>query len=791
MSYAFRTRQGGVVLLACLAFLPLAHAKDKATSPVTPQGKFATLHIPRMPQRPTLADFSGMQPAPEIAKAMLKVDGFVQRDPKDGSPVSQKTEVYLGYTDKNLYVVCICFDSEPNKIRARMARRENINNDDQFGFVLDTFHDHMHGLFFYLNPMGVQQDGIWNDYQEPDYSYDMVWNSDAKLTGRGYVVWFEIPFKSLRFSQRPEQTWGIFFERDLKRNNEYAFYPHISSNKQGFLPQETEMDGLEKISPGRNMQFIPYVVGSSFRSLDDRDPNRPRFNGAHLKLRPGLDSKIVVKDSFVLDATINPDFSQVESDEPQVTVNQRFEVYFPEKRPFFLENSSYFDTPVTLLFTRRIADPEYGVRLTGKRGPWALGALLADDKSPGESVAPYDPLAGHKAYFGVLRVNHDIGKESTIGMIYTDRELHTVPGEAECTANACLVGSNRVGGVDAKIKFSSTWYATLQALESHTKFFDGTHKGGTSYNYWLEHSSRKVEYNAWYQDTAANFETDTGFFRRPDIRRFSQFSLYRFRPEGKILQWHGPGLFTINNWDHSGTRLDWFANTNYRFILQRQTTFGVFANLGHERLRPVDYSALGATNKDYAHEHRGFFFEFGYFKPVSLIGEVGWGTDTNYSPAFGPPVLGRSSYAQLSATFRPVRGLTIDNSYLLTRVRSLTTNANMFNNHIIRSKWNYQFTRALSLRVIGQYNAVLSNYDPVFPNRALSSLPPAKNFSGDVLLTYFVHPGTAFYLGYNSDLQNLNRSLGLDQSGNQLRTPAHFLNDGRQIFVKISYLFQY
>jgi hypothetical protein len=127
----------------------------------------------------------------------------------------------------------------------------------------------------------------------------------------------------------------------------------------------------------------------------------------------------------------------------------------------------------------------------------------------------------------------------------------------------------------------------------------------------------------------------------------------------------------------------------------------------------------------------------------------------------------------------------------LTRLRSLTTNANMFNNHIVRSKWNYQFTRALSLRVIGQYNAVLSNYDPIFPTRALSSLAPAKSFSGDVLLTYFVHPGTAFYIGYNSDLQNLNRSLLRDPSGNLLRTPGQFLNDGRQIFVKISYLFQY
>src|SRR3982074_3228570 len=245
MSHWLSARKSGVVLVACLAFLPLAKAKDKEPSPVISPNKFATLHIPRLQQGPTLADFSGMQLTPEMAKAMLKVDGFVQRDPKDGSPISQKTEVYLGYTDKNLYVVCVCFDSEPNKIRARMARRELIDDDDQFGFVLDTFHDRMHGLFFYLNPMGIQQDGIWDDYQKPDYSYDMVWNSDAKLTGSGCLGWSDIPFKSLRFSQSPEQTGGIFFERDINRNTNAGVSPHTTRNVQGFLPQETEMDGLD------------------------------------------------------------------------------------------------------------------------------------------------------------------------------------------------------------------------------------------------------------------------------------------------------------------------------------------------------------------------------------------------------------------------------------------------------------------------------------------------------------------------------------------------------------------
>lgn len=759
-------------------------AKDSVT--------FTSLHIPHLEKRPAIADFLTMQPSPAFAGKMLKIDGFVQRDPKDGSPISQKTEVYLGYTDQNLYVVCVCFDSEPDKIRAHMVRREQINDDDQFGFVLDTFSDRKNGLFFYVNPFGVQQDGIWNDFQEPDYSYDMLWNSQGKVTSQGFVVWFEIPFRSLRFPRNPEQTWGIFFERDIRRNFEFSFYPHISSNTQGWLSQETHADGLKKISPGRNIQFVPYGSLRSFRGLDDRPGGVPHFVGKSFEPRAGLDSKIVLKDSLVFDATLNPDFAQVESDEPQVTVNQRFEVFFPEKRPFFLENAGYFATPINLVFTRRIADPDYGLRLTGKQGPWSIGAFFADDKSPGKSVAPADPLSGAKAYFGVLRVNHDIGKQSTIGFIYTDRELATVSDTA-CSDNRCIVGSNRVGGIDAKITFSPTWYATAQALVSSTDFNNGFHKGGPDFWEYVEHSTRKVEYNVLYQDTSEGFQTETGFFRRPDVRRFSQFALYRFRPEGKHLVWHGPGLFTINNWDHKGTRLEWFANANYRFQFQRQVFFGFFGNLGHERLRPSDFSAL-PDNRDYAHHHSGFFFQSAFFKQVSVNGEIGWGTDTNFDaplipappgpPVAGPPVLAQSSYAQIFLTVRPTGKLTIDNTYLLTRLRSLSSGPNIFNNHIIRSKWNYQFTGEFSLRFIGQYAAVLANQN-------LTSLQTTKNFNADLLFTYLLHPGTAVYVGYNSNLQNLDPSLSQDSNGNLLHVPNRFMNDGRQIFVKVSYLFRF
>ncbi len=771
-----------LVLAALLTFAPMHVGAGPRSKDIV---SFAKLHIPHLDKRPTIEDFETMQPSPAIAGKMLKIDGFLQRDPKDGAPVSQKTEVYIGYTNDHLYVVCLCFDSEPQKIRTHMVRREQINDDDQFGFVLDTFADRKNGVFFYANPYGVQQDGIWNDFNEPDYSYDMLWHSQGRVNSQGYVLWFEIPFRSLRFPRTPEQNWGIFFERDIRRNFEFSFYPRITSNAQGFLTQETQMDGMNNISPGRNVQFIPYGSLRSFRALDDRPGGVPEFVGKSFEPRAGLDSKIVFKDWLVFDSTINPDFAQVESDEPQTTVNQRFEVFFPEKRPFFLENSSFFDTPINLVFTRRIADPQYGLRLTGKRGPWSIGTLFADDQSPGGSVDASDPLHDHRAYFSVVRVNHDIGKQSTIGFIYTDRELNTMPGTA-CTDDPCIIKSNRVGGVDAKFTFTSTWYMQVQAIASSTDFNDGTHKGGPAFHWWLEHSTRKVEYNAMYHDTSEGFQTATGFFRRPDVRRFSQFAMYRFRPEGSRLVWHGPSVFTINNWDHKGNRLEWFANANYRFLFQRQVFFGAFVNAGHELLRPNDFSTL-TENRDYAHHTYGFFFQNGFSKRISTNGEIGWGRATNYdSPSFPvaqAPFLAKSSYAQIFLTIRPFGKLTIDNTYLLSRLQNLANGPAIFNNHIIRSKWNYQFTREFSLRFIGQYSSNLAN-----PN--YTSLQTTKNFNADVLFTYLLHPGTAIYFGYNSNLQNLDPSLTFDPSGNLNRLRNGYINDGRQVFIKISYLFR-
>ena len=726
-----------------------------------------SVNIPRISKAPTVDDFITMKPSAEWEGKMARVVDFTQRDPQDGAPAMQRTEAYLGYDDKNFYSIFVCFDQQPKSVRSRMARRDTIGpEDDEVQVYLDTFNDKRRSYGFMTNPRGIQFDYLWTEERAYDVSFDTVWQSAGKQTPQGWVALMAIPFKSMRFPRRPEQTWGLLLQRVVPRTNENLFWPKNTHKVSGRLNQEGLATGLKDISPGRNMQFIPYLAGRSFRAPDLRDPNNPRFGGATFRGDIGLDAKMVIKDAFVLDVAVNPDFSQVESDEPQVTANQRFEVFFPEKRPFFLENSDYFNTPIRLLFTRRIADPQIGLRLTGKKGPYKLAMLFADDQSPGRGAPDNDPLHGKRAQFGVFRATRDFFKQSSVGVLYTHRQFQD--------------SFNRVGGLDTHLKFKDHWTLDGQSVISDTQELGSTRETtGTSHQGFLDYTGKNLEANTMYIDTSANFLTRTGFFRRPDIRRFSNDIFYTFRREKGIVTSHGPEVFTENIWDHSGLRLTQFANANYRVLLPRQTQIGVYINAGREQLRPKDFSALTA-NRDYRFGQRGIFFNTFFFKQLTVFSEVNRGVELNFVPAPGkPPFLADTDTIFFLATVKPIAPLTIDNTYLLTRLRDRATGQSAFNDHIIRSKWNYQFTRALSLRFIMQYHALLAN-----PN--FTSLSSDKGLNTDVLVTWLLNPGTAVYVGYNTNLANptpvfLGPGQPLDR----------FVNDSRGVFVKASYLFRF
>jgi hypothetical protein len=231
-----------------------------------------------------LEAFLEMKPDAAWEGKLAKVERYVQRTPSDGEPASQRTEAYLGYDDKNFYVIFICFDNEPQKIRARLSRREDILDDDEVEIMLDTFHDHRRAYAFISNPAGVQSDAIWTEGQNFDFSFDTVWDSASKQTEQGFVVWMAIPFRSLRFASNDPQTWGILLNRDIRRNNEQTFWPQYSSRIQGRLNQEGDANGLERISPGHNLQFIP--TGFSARSGDSISA-MPATRPTPAQLHPG------------------------------------------------------------------------------------------------------------------------------------------------------------------------------------------------------------------------------------------------------------------------------------------------------------------------------------------------------------------------------------------------------------------------------------------------------------------------------------------------------------------------
>jgi len=790
------------------------------------------LTIPRVPRPPALDDFLTMKPQGEIALQMAKVSGFTQRNPHDGEAVSERTEAYLGYDQKNLYVVFVCFD-DPRKVRARMSRREDVYDDDEVEVMLDTFHDRRRAYAFQTTPLGVQWDAIWTEASREeqtaghfDTSFDTVWDSRGKVTESGFVVWIAIPFKSLRFPAVQQQDWGIILYRGITRKTEDSFWPHVSYKIEGRLGQAATLLGLEGISPGHSIELIPYGLMRGFRALDTRDPTNPYFQHAEAQGQFGMDAKFVIQDHFVVDMTANPDFSQIESEDPLITVNQRYAVYFPEKRPFFLENEDFFRTPLDLFFTRSIGDPSAGIRLTGKDGPYSVGLMAADDRSPGLAVPDYSQYSGMRSYFTIARVSRDIFRQSSVGALYTDWECPTT-GEY-----------NRIGGVDTHLKFNTNWTLDGQAVTTSSyldlnceanlyPFSSGNrgnnnHYAGPAERLELRRDGLHFSYDGTYNDITSGFVSIPGFINRVDIRETTQEADYRFRPKhGWIVDW-GPSVTARYDFDHTGLRLDTDYNPYFSMQGRGQTVIIVRPyEEFHERLRPQDFCFYGYAlycapttlgSQDY-HEHTsGASFQTGYLKKVTLNAGYYWGQGLNFvalPPAplaiptpYNHPFLAREDTAQAGLTFRPTKPLKIENSYLFERLRTNNgtylfeqsqfpgTGRGILNDHILRSKWNWQFTPQLSVRVILQYNALLAGTSGV--GSPYTYLPTQKEFNADFLVTYLVHPGTAIYVGYNSDLQNLDVIPQTPTApGYVTNTARGYINDSRQFFVKVSYLFRF
>ena len=684
----------------------------------------------------------------------LEVTDFKQRHPLDGAPASRSTTAYVSYDDKNLYVAFLCRESR-SELRAHMSKREDISNDDTVSVSLDTFHDGKRAYEFFSNPLGIQADAVISEgSSSDDFSFDTQWKSEGKLTGDGYAVLFSIPFRSLRFDAS-NATWGVSLGRTIASNSELSTWPQITERVEAYVPQFAPVAQPEGVSAGRNIQLTPYAFVSQQRFLDDNaDIPGMKHDTA---LRGGLDAKMVLRDHFTIDATVNPDFSQIESDEPQVTTNQRYEVFFPEKRPFFLENADYFDTPgEELLFTRRIVDPQYGVRVSGKAGDWIVAGMYADDRAPGKLEPLGSPLRDARAENFAGRLQRVFSGSSNVGVLFTRRQF----------------GGNSVNlvDVDARVKLNENWIVSGQAIQSSGRTLDGSSANGTAVYTEIRQSGRNAFFSSAYRERTANFAgNELGFFRRTDIRQTRNEFDYTWHSEGGRLQSSGPQITSTIDWDRAGQLQDW--NLDVPMWLRFKGPIAVSAGRTESFER---YLGLGFR------KHQSYAtFSSSQFDKLSFDASLSKGNEINFFPGKGIlPFLGNSQDSSAGLTWRPKTQLRVEQRYIYSRL-GIGPRA-VFNDHLSRTKVNYQFTKALSLRAIMDYHGTL-------PNPALVDLTKFKQLNFDVLMTYLIQPGTAFYIGYSDRYENLllDPLTGLQRIGGPNKGTS------RQLFAKLSYAFNF
>ena len=490
----------------------------------------------------------------------------------------------------------------------------------------------------------------------------------------------------------------------------------------------------------------------------------------------------------------------METDDPQVTVNQRFAVLFPEKRPFFIENAGFFQTPVSLFFSRQIADPQFGARMTGKAGDWTLGALLIDDRHPGEGQPP-GSIYDTRALDGVVRIAREFGKQSYIGVFASSRDFADT--------------SNRIVSLDARLKFSPNWVADFQASHSWTRQdlnlpqlcqqftvpvqngvtpSNASSQQGNSLYADISYTGRKFYFLSEYNDFSSGFCAELGFVPRVDIRQSYSLASYLWRPKLHPVVDFGPVASETIDWDHNDVLEDWQAAVGLQLDLTRNSTFTVSRGEAYELFANIPFRKHSTS----------IYGTSALYKWLTLTGRFTSGVGENYFPGGTlDPFLGNVKRATLGFTVRPSARFRVDETGIYYRLgtRAASTPANfapghsIFNNYLFRTKVNYQFTKELSLRVILDYDATLANDQLLNIQTNLGSYPggpfPAtKQFTTDVLMTYLIHPGTALYVGYNNGLSNLR----LDES---LSTPAVTFQDSptnrtsQLFFVKLSYLFRF
>ncbi len=704
------------------------------------------------------------------------VTDFVQIAPVEGAPGSEATEVWMAYDSDHLYFAFYAHYTNPGIMRVNRADREEIRGDDRMAVLFDPFLDQQRAYQFEVNGYGVQADSIVNADGSTGFSRssssssarrgggggsrgrssssvsgqfgirgDDSWNALFDTAGRivddGWMAEMRIPFKSLRYPSRPAgvgHRWGFQITRIIRGKSEAQSWSPISRGVAGQITQFGQLEGLSDLSASRNLEFLPEVTGFRTGSLDtangvftDNDPN-----GAF-----GLGVKYGITPNLTADFTYNPDFSQIESDRPQVETNQRFALFYPEQRPFFLEGQEIFQTatPLTLVHTRTIVDPLYGGKLTGKVGQSTVGVLVADDQAPGVLLGATDPRSGTSAPTVIGRARYDLYSESYVGGIMTAREF----GD----------DYNRVAGVDGRFRLGRNHRVNFLAMGSDTVDREMGALSGPAIEADFSREGRNLSYSAAYSSIDPGFRTLTGFLPRVDLRQTSGNIGYRWWPESSILTW-GPSVSYLRLYDHAGVLQDEQIQGMASFSFTNNISFTGMVNHDLERFQEVDFKKTG----------------YGFFSGISarlfsLFGGYNWGHGILYDEV--NPYRGQSVSGNVNFRVQPTSRLRTELRTVFSSFVDPVGGAEIYDVKILRGRTTYQFTDRLLLRHILEHNT----WDLTLGN--------------NVLMTYRINAGTVLFLGYDDRFRD---GMKIDSV---LFPFMAYQRTNRAFFGKVSYLFRY
>ncbi|MEO8580073.1 MAG: DUF5916 domain-containing protein [Gemmatimonadales bacterium] len=762
-------------------------------STATYDGRANRIHVavPRMDASVTV---DGNLDEP-VWRQAARLTGFSQYQPVDGRAADEPTEVLVWYSPDAINFGIRAREIHGNVVRATHANRDNIDSEDQIQILIDTDNSRQIAFLFGVNPYGVQQDGTRSAQfaggaggpsasgggfrnvnpleGSVDLNPDYLFESKGRLVEGGYEVEVRIPFKSLRYQDARTQSWGLHILRRIQHTGfQDTWAPAVRANAN-FLAQSGSLDGLHDLKRGLVLEVTPTLTGRADRSPAVGNGDYQR------KGELGGDIRWGIRQNLTLNGTINPDFSQVEADVGQVLLNERFALFYPEKRPFFLDGLELFDTPNQLIYTRRIVAPKGGVKLTGKLAGLNIASIVASD----DRLNSWD--GAHSPLFGVSRLRYDFGSNNTLGAVVTARED----------------GRNfsRVTGADYRFYHSKLYWAQFQAAQSWKDSASNRRNGSLVQADW-DRTGRAWGFHYTARALDPGFNADAGFVNRTGIleaRAINRASFYG--AQGALVQTFG-SFFALNRiWNNAGSghglaeggesilpsaklRGGWAlsgALTHNYFAFNPS----LYAGLTVERSIGVvvDTSVFVVPGPE-KNQWGGSFSvttpTYRYFSGIASITQA-------QVPIFREAAPGSSSRIDAILDVRPTTAIRSSLQFSRLTIDRRTNGSRFSSETIPRIKVEYQVSPPIFVRLVGQYAARSRsplrdrNGNPILVNGVLDAGDTTNEFSTDWLFSYRPVPGTLVYLGYGSTLQEPREFRFQDLR----RTRDGF-------FGKISYLFR-